>query len=278
MIRRSREMNVFSMSALDLFASALGAFILISLVLFPSFPNLSPDVVVAPPSPEPVPEPAPPQPQLPDLDLVIVLDVTGSMGGVISALKAEIDQLIQIVVRMTPSLGVGVVAFGDRAWGGQSIFALGVSEITGSTVNQEALRAFVDRLYTNMGCRVPGRCFCPYTEHPQCENGTDPEDFLRALREATEMNWRSGSERRVIVMITDNPAYREEQEQAVAHARSFRELGGGRSVSTVYQHTGQSRLPRGDIEAFLRRVAGAGGGQYVPQGASTTGMILTALM
>ncbi len=36
---RNREINVFSMSALDLFASALGAFILITVVLFPYFPN-----------------------------------------------------------------------------------------------------------------------------------------------------------------------------------------------------------------------------------------------
>ena len=38
---RSREINVFSMSALDLFASALGAFILISVVLMPYFLRLS---------------------------------------------------------------------------------------------------------------------------------------------------------------------------------------------------------------------------------------------
>lgn len=36
---RNREVNIFSMSALDLFASALGAFILITVVLFPFFPN-----------------------------------------------------------------------------------------------------------------------------------------------------------------------------------------------------------------------------------------------
>ena len=36
---RSKEINIFNMSALDLFASALGAFILISVVLFPYFPN-----------------------------------------------------------------------------------------------------------------------------------------------------------------------------------------------------------------------------------------------
>lgn len=39
MKRRSKELNIFSMSALDLFASALGAFILITVVLFPFFPN-----------------------------------------------------------------------------------------------------------------------------------------------------------------------------------------------------------------------------------------------
>jgi len=39
MRKRSRELNIFSMSALDLFASAMGAFILITLILFPFFPN-----------------------------------------------------------------------------------------------------------------------------------------------------------------------------------------------------------------------------------------------
>ena len=49
MKRPNREINIFGMSALDLFASALGAFILISLVLFPYFPNIS----SAPPEPPP---------------------------------------------------------------------------------------------------------------------------------------------------------------------------------------------------------------------------------
>ena len=42
---RSREVNVFSMSALDLFASALGAFILISIVLMPYFLHVDPEKV-----------------------------------------------------------------------------------------------------------------------------------------------------------------------------------------------------------------------------------------
>ena len=40
MKRRNRELNIFSMSALDLFASALGAFILITLILFPYYLNV----------------------------------------------------------------------------------------------------------------------------------------------------------------------------------------------------------------------------------------------
>lgn len=44
MRKRSRtEMGTFSASAIDLFASALGAFIIITVILFPYFPNLSPD-------------------------------------------------------------------------------------------------------------------------------------------------------------------------------------------------------------------------------------------
>lgn len=41
MKKRSRELSIFSMSALDLFASALAAFILITIVLLPLFPNLN---------------------------------------------------------------------------------------------------------------------------------------------------------------------------------------------------------------------------------------------
>ena len=41
MKKRSRELSIFSMSMLDLFASALGAFMLITIVLLPFFPNLN---------------------------------------------------------------------------------------------------------------------------------------------------------------------------------------------------------------------------------------------
>lgn len=39
MKRKNKEINIFSMSALDLFASALGAFILLAVIFMPFFPN-----------------------------------------------------------------------------------------------------------------------------------------------------------------------------------------------------------------------------------------------
>ena len=68
MKRRNREINIFSMSALDLFASALGAFILIAIVMFPYFPNTNRvPVVIAAPAPDcpPVAPPCPPTPVCP---------------------------------------------------------------------------------------------------------------------------------------------------------------------------------------------------------------------
>lgn len=48
MKRKARaELGTFSASAIDLFASALGAFIVITVLLFPYFPNLSPDPLQA---------------------------------------------------------------------------------------------------------------------------------------------------------------------------------------------------------------------------------------
>ena len=53
MRRRDRELNIFSMSALDLFASALGAFILITLILMPYYKRQTPTPPDQPTCPAP---------------------------------------------------------------------------------------------------------------------------------------------------------------------------------------------------------------------------------
>lgn len=266
MKRRSREISIFSMSALDLFASALGAFILIAIVIFPYFPNTarSPVVVTAAPEcppvlPCPPAAPAPPATQFPHLDLVIALDVTGSMGNRIANLKAEVDPLGRVLNGLTPSLGMGVVAFGDRLWQ-RPVTGFDLREIDTPTA-QAAFRSFVVNLGVNMGQGGGG-------------NPDPPEAFLRALREAMRMSWRPRAQQRMIVLITDNPAYLEERDEAIAAAAEFAAAGDAR-VSTVFVDTGGDPA----AETFLERVASAGRGQFVRDtGGSVTVNLLLSLM
>ena len=258
MHRRNRQLNIFSISALDLFASALGMFIIIAVVLFPYFTNTSRRVVEgpAPPSDPTVAR------QFPHLDLIIALDVSDSMGGSIDQLKAEIGDLSRVLAGLTPSVAIGLVTFGDRRWE-RPVIRFEPREIGGSRTGREALADFVGRLETDMG-------------EGNGENLDGPEAFLQALRAAKSMDLRARAQRRIIVVVTDNPAYPEETTQAIAEAQAFVALGGGRAVSTVFVPTA-SASPA--APAFLEQVAAAGGGRNVrDDGGSITATLLLSLM
>ncbi len=319
------------MSSLDLFASALGAFILISIIIFPliadasrtepaepvpvlaaaplpepicpvcaSLPTAPEPVtcpVVAPPPPTPapvpaaapeaqpaapepvacpvcpaVPDPVPcPQPspgpvastyQLPHLDLVIALDITSSMGSQVAALKAEVGQLSDLLSRMAPSFAIGLIAFGDRNWE-RPTTTFRLRQISGPTLNRAAFRGFVNDLDLRMGLGGGG-------------NNDPPEAFLLALTEAARMPWRAEAERKVIVLVTDHPAYPEEVGRSVATAAAIARLPGHR-VSTVYINS-QGVVDR-QVETFLQNVANAGRGQFVRDvGGSLTVNLLLSLL
>ena len=333
MKRRNRELTLFGMASLDLFASALGAFILISIIIFPliadtsrsdpaepvpllaeipppepivcpvcpSFPTLPAPVACpapspAAPTPEPLTVPVPaappalePEPaacpvcptvpaptpcpaptptpststyQLPHVDLVIALDVTSSMTRQVADLKAEVGQLSDLLSRMAPSFGIGLVAFGDRQWE-RPTTTFPLRTISGPTLNRAAFRGFVNNLSVRMGLGRGG-------------NNDPPEAFLQALTDAARMPWRPESERRVIVLVTDNPAYPEEVERTIATAAAIARMPGHR-VSTVYINTqGIADL---EVERFLQRVANAGRGEFVRDaGGSLTVNLLLSLL
>ena len=313
MKRRNREVSIFSMSALDLFASALGAFILIAIVMFPHFPytgtadqrdldqalerlkaeeadnedlqhilrEIREDLEqrletvraeaareVAAARQETSAAQAAAQDlqrqldelELPHLDLVIALDVTTSMRDEIEGLKAEIEGLSSILLRLAPSVAVGVVAFGDRQWP-QPVTEFRLADV-GAGGNRTRLTGFVNSLSVNMGMQ-------------NSSNRDAPEAVLDAVRAAVDMPWRSQAERRQVVVITDNPAYPEEVEATVAAAAAFAAGGRGGSVSTVFVNTGGAE----SAEAFLRRVAAEGGGLAVrADGGSMTANLLLALL
>ena len=309
MKRRSRDISIFSMSALDLFASGMGAFILLAIMALPFFPNTAS-------TPEPVPEPEP-QPvedagaledaldiaererdealrraeqlseelretieellqtsqerdlaeqlaanlqnrvselEAPDLDLVICLDISGSMSEHVTGLKQQVSDLARILNAIAPT-GIGVVAFGDRYWD-RPIFIQNV------TTDMSALQNFINRLQPQMGL---GRG----------RNDDSPEALAMALERAVTMNWRPESENRSIVVMSDFPAYPERVDAALRAAASFAAQD-GHHVSAVMVNgsfTGRAAEP------FMRSLVNAGNGEFVDGEEKTlVGSILLAML
>ena len=284
---RSREINIFSMSALDLFASALGAFILISMVLMPYFLRVDPEEInrvrgelaetrqqLQNAQAEAARQQRKAQAleaqlkrksqelaaakklRIPDLDIVIALDTTGSMKKEVAGLRSEIVQLTRLLQKLSPSLGVGIIDFKDRCDGPRAVREFPLRRMGAAQLG--ALVAF-SRTMSAGGSRC---------------NRDRPEALAAALDTAIASNWRAESQSRVIVIMSDNPAYRERQPHALRAARGFAGQGPQSKVSVVFRHT---RRTASDTESFLKRLAEAGNGEYVRAGASFSLAILLAL-
>ena len=310
MRRRSREVNIFSMSALDLFASALGAFILIAVVLFPYFPNIgsSPEHVAAlraqlrdarqqlqasqaelaqarqeeedlkqelaqarqeeeelkqelaqaqQEEEELKQELA--QAKFPHLDLIITLDTTGSMGGPIDGLKEELGEMIRVLSRLAPSLGIGVVAFNDRKQN-PVVSISPLKEVSPGSASFKTLQSFINNL-------VAGEA--------SGDNKDVPEAVYQGFRTAAAMPWRGVAERKIIVVITDAPPYDDEYDALMRAVKDF-VLENGRSVSGVWV---ESKTKGYNATAkFLENLSRNGRGRFVKAGGSVTSSILLALL
>ena len=197
--------------------------------------------------------------EIPDIDVVVCLDVTGSMKDQIEGLQQQIVDLANVFDALAPSTGIGVVAFGDRKWR-RPLYTQEIVE----TSNVQALQDFVDTLSPAMGYRS--------TNDP---NEDEPEAVAMALDEAVGLNWRAISQRRYIIVVTDNPAYYDKVESAKRTAAMFASTE-GRHVSTVRANYSGSYEAR----AFLMDLAEEGNGEFVDAagGASMIAGLLLAVL
>lgn len=343
---RRRELNIFSISALDLFASGMGAFVLLALIAMPFFPNTgdskeriedlrgemeaakaraqdledvmarlqqSSDMAAAMASELQLAlqqieemrtqvqslqqqlaeaadrsredalvqqladaqqalqraesraqslEAAQRELRLPHLDIVICLDVTGSMADQIEGLKQEIASLADVLDRLAPSVGFGLVAFGDRSWQ-RPMHEFPIT----STDNIGRIQSFVSTLTPNM------------RDSFYMRNLDDPEAVTTAVEIAVGMSWRQESEDRYVIVITDNAAYPERISAALQTASAFA------SQENHYVSTVRANFARGPVEreaalTFLRSLADAGRGKFVDAagGESMLSTILLAIL
>lgn len=273
---RSREINVFSMSALDLFASALGAFMFLAIIALPFFPNTgsSPekiseikqeleeakaDLAEAEEEKEEIKqelqeEKSTAKISFPEMDLVIALDTTASMNKQVSGIKTEITQLADLIMKLSPDAGMGIIDFKDVCEPGGAVRSQPIIKLTNASLR--TLQSFTQTMKAGSN-----RCNQDYEEAIDL-----------AMDSALRMAWRPVSKSRTIIIISDNAAYSHKTSSVLSSARNF-QLGSEKyQVSTVFIPT-QNAFGRD----FLRNLAREGGGKFVEGGGSFTATILLAL-
>ena len=192
---------------------------------------------------------------LPDFDLVFVVDSTSSMHNEIESLKRELHIVVEVLERIMPTVGIGVVTFNDRQ--------------QRPAVRHHPLR----RLTNDEGAMVDIQRFLRgITAGDARGNNTDiPEAVLGALETAVSTSFREGVRNRSVIVITDAYAYENETEQSLALARAFAAVD-GQQVSTVHVQAD----PRS--ERYLEQLAEAGAGEFVPDRGSILANVLLSIL
>ena len=264
---RNRDINIFSMSALDLFASGMGAFILLAVMALPFFGNVSKIPTEAPlQCPEPVicPKPVPcqvcPPPTPPGfqkmekLDLVVVLDISGSMDKEISGLKAEIRDIAALLDRLSDSAALRIVVFGDDG------FDVPVTHFPLTpTKDIAALQAQLQQVSVDVGRGRGG-------------NNTDGEAVFPGFNQAMQTKWRNDATRRTVVIITDDITHPGDDRRLLSAVSAFAATTGN-TVSVRY--SGSNKVQ----QSFYTDVVTAGKGSYLDKNnGSLTAALLLALL
>lgn len=140
------------------------------------------------------------------LDVVFVVDATGSMGWLISEVKDRVRSLSEWIRELVPVTRFGVVAYRDED---DAEFLVRVQPLTLST---RRVRSFLDHLEARGG-------------------GDVPEAVDAGLAAAIEKAGWNRDSRKVILVLGDAPPHPERLERSLALARSFHSQGG--TVSTI---------------------------------------------
>jgi hypothetical protein len=171
-----------------------------------------------------------------DLDLVFVMDTTGSMRDELEDIQANLRGIVRILFRLAPTLQVGFVAYKDKK-DDYLVRSFPLAEMSETNLNR--MLGFVNSLEASGG-------------------GDRPEPVDLALSEAVSMNWRDKAHGKIIV-ITDATVHSRNRQRTLQMTRDFRAVPATalpRSTSSIF--TGNDKA----AEQFLRELAKIGGGDF----------------
>lgn len=174
------------------------------------------------------------------LDVVFVIDATGSMQRFIDRAREAIDDIIQDLATVVPSLRIGMVAYRDLGdeW---------ITQRAELTTDRYHIHTFLLGLRASGGRRVL----------PDFEEAV--EVGLEVA--ANQMDWREGS-RRVILLVGDAPYHEEDRAAAQSVVRSFARDSHS-LINTIYVSAGDFEKPTENqtrARDVFERIANTGGG------------------
>ncbi|MBK9384212.1 MAG: FHA domain-containing protein [Planctomycetes bacterium] len=171
------------------------------------------------------------------LEVVMVFDSTGSMGGILDQAKQRMDEMISVLEILVPGVRVGLVTYRDR---GKEEYTTRECPLTRSRYR---LRDFIEGVSAGGGDDIP-------------------EAVLDGLDAAfRKMDW-SSSAFRFVAVIGDAPPHERDRPKVKNIVRRFaREHGMTSMVSSIYTGGGFARDEEA-IESF-REIAAEGGGVFV---------------
>ena len=132
------------------------------------------------------------------LDVVLVIDGTGSMNLIIDDVKAKMAQLVQSIHRLVPIARIGIIVFGGK---GEKM------RIQPLTLSPQKLGDFLNTIQAMGG-------------------GEWEEDTYGACETAMEkMDWKPYA-KKVVVLVGDSPPHKEDFSPLIAIIRKFKENNG----------------------------------------------------
>ncbi len=167
------------------------------------------------------------------LDVVVVVDATGSMQQVIDELTERMSGMVASLQRLVPSARIGAVAFRDH---GEAY----TTRYTDLTLQAKKVKAFLASL--------------------RAEGGGDWEDgVLPGLESAiNDLDWRPES-KKVIILVGSSPPHPEDMDRVRALAAAWRGRGGIISTIDLSQ-----RLHEESYRFFYKSLKGGEPPSYPP--------------
>lgn len=272
MKRKQRELSIFSVAAIDLFASGMGAFMLLALIAIPFFGNISTNPIescpvekvcpICPKIPQAPQCPASPKVvkqqgelnKIPPIDVVFVLDISGSMRSELSQLKGDLLGISMMLNKLSKSAAIGVVVFGDD---GFSTPASSIPLIHSNEI--EKLTSKFNNVNINMGIGAG-------------KNSKEGEAVLAGLNMAHMINWRPGIKKRLVLLITDDLPHSSQTAFLATNVEQFYQ-DKNRELSVLFSGSNTDII-------FYKELAKQGNGQVfeLVSGVSFSAMLVLALL